>query len=735
MYHRAKSILLFPVIFVMAVSMASADVRLPHIFGSHMVLQQDKPIIVWGWAVPGENVAVDLGSANGKAVADDKGEWKITLPAMKAGGPAMVMHITAANKITLDDVLIGEVWLCSGQSNMEFGIGLAGNAKAAIADADQPEIRLMKVQRSWKPEAQADMSGEWKVCTPASVSSGGWNGFSAVGYFFGRQLHDQLHVPVGLIDATWGGTKIESWTCPQGFAQVPALAKENEQVQLSVPGSPEHDKALSAAIESMDAWSVAAKKALADHVLPPPLPGVTGMGSRDLQSATALFNGMIYPLCPFPIRGAIWYQGEANHDEGMYYTQRMKALIGGWRTIWGEGDFPFYFVQIAPYNYNETKPYLPEFWEAQAAAEKVIPNTGMVVVNDIGNLADIHPKNKLEVSRRLALRALSDTYGKTDLLSRSPTFKSMAAEGASLRVTFDNTGAGLQSRDGKPISWFEIADADEGEFKKATATIDGASVLLTADGVKHPVAVRFAWAMLAVPNLENSAHLPASAFRAGTLQPHDSITRAVPELKNYQMVYDLDLSKLGEQINFTTDNHAAITQPFDRVAYGLELQSPGGKSQWVYVSMDTFTADIAKIAVPTAESGGMFQQNLVHMNVFSNVAGIVTGENLGGGNIEFWPNNYQPFNSAKVPNAADTTFDFGDQPTDLVDGYGSMQIHNHDAKQTLFAVNHWKAGDAADIGIGNAPVGNPDWTFARNAASYTAKRLRVFVRLKSLTPG
>jgi sialate O-acetylesterase len=710
----------------------NAEVRLPKVFSSHMVLQQDKPIVVWGWANPNEEVSVEAGTSTGKTTANDKGEWKATLPALKAGGPAIALKVSGSNQITFDDVLVGEVWICSGQSNMEFGIGNALNAKAEIAAADEPEIRLLKVDKSWKPSPQTDMNGEWRVCTPKSVSEGGWNGFSAVGYFFGRELHKELGVPIGLIDVTWGGTVIQSWTPPEGFAAVPALSSDNEKLQLAVAGSAAHDQALTAAIASMDAWSADAKKSIADHTLPPPMPALAAglFGPNDVQASTALFNGMIHPLCPLAIRGAIWYQGEANEKEGKLYTERMKALIGGWRTIWGEGEFPFYFVQIAPFNYGDKRPYLPEFWEAQAEAEKVIPNTGMIVVNDIGNLGDIHPKNKQDVGHRLAARALFQTYGKADVLGQSPTFKSMATEGSTLRVTFAHTGTGLSSRDGKPISWFEIADSDGSGFKKATATIDGASALLSAPEVKNPVAVRFAWAMLAEPNLMNSAGFPVSAFREGTVPPKDSVTQNVPELKNYKLVYDLDMSRLGADIHYTTDNHAAINGPFDRIAYAVELEDANGKSSWVYSSMDAFTNDITKIGVPTAASGAHFQQNIANLNVFSNMPGIVAGENLSGGNIEFWPNNYAPNNTAGVPNASNDTFDAGDSPTDPVDGYGCMQVHNHDAKQTLFAINHWREGGGSDLGIGNAPTGNPDWTFAANGDSYASKRLRVFVHLK-----
>jgi sialate O-acetylesterase len=265
---------------------------------------------------------------------------------------------------------------------------------------------------------------------------------------------------------------------------------------------------------------------------------------------------------------------------------------------------------------------------------------------------------------------------------------------------------------------------------KADARIDGASVVLSAPEVHHPVAMRFAWNQAAEPNLVNGSGLPTGAFRAGTVPKRDWLDMYVPEARNYQLVYDLDLAQLGADIHWSVDNRGKITTPFDRVAYCLELTDADGNASDVFVSMDAFTDSLDKIGVPTVQSGAKFQQNVAHLDVFSNVKDLVTGTNLAGGNIEFWPNNYGPNNVAKVPNASSSVYDFGDEPTDPADGYGSMQVHNHDAKQTVFALNHWREGQGADLGIGNAPSGNPDWTFAANAGKYQAKRLRVFVHPK-----
>jgi sialate O-acetylesterase len=709
---------------------ARAEVRLPRVFSSHMVMQQEKPLVVWGWAEPNEKVTVTLVSGSQQAQANERGEWKAVLPAMKAGGP-YTLTVSGSSKVEFEDVMVGEVWLCSGQSNMEMGIGAAKDAQAEIAAADYPGIRLLLVAKSWKPEPQNDIEGTWKVCSPKTVAEGGWGGFSACGYYFGRELHKKLGVAVGLIDSSWGGTRIEPWTPPEGFAAVPALKKELELVELGDPRTARHQQRLDQVLKATDQWLAEARQALTKRALVPTMPTYPAelQPPHDVQNATALYNGMIHPVQPFALRGAIWYQGESNSGEGMLYAEHMKALIGGWRQLWGEGDFPFYYVQIAPYNYGGNPEVIGEFWEAQTAAQAV-PNTGMAVISDIGDLKDIHPKNKQEVGRRLALWALAKTYAQQDVVYCGPTFKAMAIERDKLRLTFDHLGGGLASRDGQRLNWFEMIDAEEGGFVKADAQIDGSAVVLSAPEVKHPVAMRFAWSMLAEPNLMNAEGLPADAFRAGTVPKRDPLVVKVPEAKDYQLVYDLDLAKLGPTITYDVDNRAKIHQPFDRIAYFLELQGADKSTQYLYVSMDAFTDALDKIGVPTVSSGARFQQNVANMNVYSNVKGIVTRTGLTGGNIEFWPNNYGPANSANVPNASAQVFDFGDEPADPLDGYGSMQVHNHDARQTLFALNHWREGSHADLGIGNQPAENPDWTFAGNAGSYQAKRLRVLVRCK-----
>lgn len=706
-----------------------AEVRLPKVFSDHMVLQQGKPIQVWGWAAAGETVTVQIGETKVAATPNAKGEWKVALPAQKSGGPVKLV-VNGANTVTCDDVLIGEVWLCSGQSNMEMGIANCDGAKEAIASANRPQIRLLSVPNRWTPLPQTDIEATWRVCSPESVKEGGWGGFSACAYYFGRKLQDELNVPIGLIDATWGGTSIQSWTPPEGFAEVTALKREYDLVRLGDPRTPERAARLESFLKETEGWLTSARGALADNAVVPTMPSFPDelKPPGQLQAATALFNGMIHPLCPYTIAGVIWYQGENNLSEGVKYGDRMHALIKGWRRIWGQGDFPFNFVQIAPYNYGGRVESLPELWLGQAAALS-LPGVGMAVINDIGDLRDIHPKNKKDVGERLARIALARSYGLEKLEYSGPVFKALKIEGNKLRLTFDHAD-GLTSRDDKPLSWFEVIDGERGGFVAAEAKIDGSSVVLTSAEVPYPVAMRYAWSMLAEPNLMNAAGLPASSFRAGEVPLRDPLEMLVPEARDYELVYDLDLIKTGRKINYAQDRSAQISKPFDRIAYFLELQPKNGPMQHVYVSMQAFTPDAKRIGVPTVESGARFQQNVTDLNVWSDVKSVATGKGLVGGNIEFWSSNYGPDNAANVPNASSQVLDFGDTPAVDPNGYGSMQVHNCAEQQTIFAFNHWSEGADADLGIGNNVSGSPDWTFARNVKDHLSGRLRVLVRFK-----
>ncbi|MHB8972189.1 MAG: sialate O-acetylesterase [Pirellulaceae bacterium] len=493
---------------ILGVFPAWADVRLPHVLGSNMVLQRDAPIRFWGWAAPGEKVTVACAGTEADATADARGEWQLSLPPLAAGGPHTVT-VRGTNTIELTNVLVGEVWVCSGQSNMEMGIGVCFDAQEEIAKADRPEIRLFDVPKVPAGEPADDVDTTWQVCSPATVAAGGWGGFSAVAYYFGCELHKELGIPVGIIDTSWGGTIIEPWTPPEGFAAVPAV---KNFLDVIANADAEYRKAQAAATDAIAEWVPVSRQAIAAGGHVPPPPAWPGHPLNSHAQATGLYNGMVHPLVPFAIRGAIWYQGESNRADGMLYHEKMKALIAGWRSVWKQGDFPFYYVQLAPFIYGSEDPaILARCWEAQTAT-LAVKNTGMAVTVDISEIRDIHPRNKRDVGKRLALWALAKDYGKTDLVYSGPLYKSMAVEEGKVRLAFDYTGSGLVSRDGKDLSWFEIAGADK-VFVPATATIDGANVLVGSEKVAAPVAVRFGWSQQAEPNLSNKEGLPASPFR------------------------------------------------------------------------------------------------------------------------------------------------------------------------------------------------------------------------------
>ncbi len=448
----------------LCVSAVSADVRLPKIFGDSMVLQQQTAIPVWGWADQGEQVRVRVAERLATATADADGRWMVRLESIPAGGP-YTMEVAAGNQITFQDVHVGEVWVCSGQSNMQWSVAQVQNAEQEIAAADHPQIRMFMLSRATADEPKDDCQGDWRVCRPATVSD-----FSAVGYFFARELQQQLNVPVGMINTCWGGTLCEAWTSLEALQQ-----------------DPDFQPILDRRTANME------KDKQTPHV------------------ASRLYNAMIAPIVPYGIRGAIWYQGESNVRRAFQYRSLFPTMIRDWRAAWGQGDFPFLYVQLAPFRYNgQDQRNCAELWEAQLQTLDV-PHTGMAVTMDIGNVRDIHPKNKQEVGRRLALWALSGTYAK-DVVASGPLYKSMRVDGDQIRIAFDDVDGGLASRDGQPLSEFTIAGEDR-QFVPATAKIDGDEVVVRSEAVRAPVAVRFAWYDAAQPNLMNAAGLPASPFR------------------------------------------------------------------------------------------------------------------------------------------------------------------------------------------------------------------------------
>ncbi len=713
------------VVLTMLLILASptrADVRLPGFFTDHMVLQQKMKIRIWGWADEGEQVQIALGETTASATANNDGRWAVELPALKGSKTPHTLKVSGKNTIELKDVLIGEVWLCSGQSNMEWSVRSSANAKNEIAAANYNFIRHMKIAHRPSPVPLDDVPSQWQVCSSDTAPN-----FTACGYFMARKLYEELDVPIGLINSSWGGTRVEPWAPTSGFAKVPELKAIHTSVLGRTPGSEAFKAGVNQHIQATQEWIANAKDSLAKNtpISTAPTYPASLVPFKSHQDPTMLYNGMIHALVGYSMRGAIWYQGESNHTEQDYFEKK-KALINGWRDLWKQGDFPFYYVQIAPFQYgNEDPVILARFWQEQSRVQE-LPNTGMVVINDIATLKNIHPPNKQDVGLRLANLALRHDYGREEVVAHSPEMERFDIVDGRLRLSFKNAGGGLKTRDGKSASHFEIIGPGSGGFQPANAEIDGSTLTLSSDKVLKPVAFRFAWHKLAEPNLTGGTGLPVGAFRGGEMP---TFLNQLPLDREYKLVYDLDLSKLGAKIEYDVDNSASIGA-FDRVGYLVELRNAGGDSQDVFVSMKAFTEDLKKIGIPTASTNATFQTGVEDLDVFSNVSGVATGRALKTGNIEFWSNNYSPTNKAGVRGASSSAYDFGDQMYGPRDGYGSMQVHNHGKRQTIFAINHWRQGARADIGIGNSTGENRDWTFRGNAGSYPSKRLRVYVRTK-----
>jgi sialate O-acetylesterase len=502
------------VVFACVLNISAANLALPHIFGDNMVLQRGQNVPVWGQVDAGQTVTVEFAGQTKTAVAGDDGKWKVVLSPLKASSQPQIMRVSeqgADAKLQIKNILVGDVWLCSGQSNMEFPVKRSLHSQKDIAAANYPLIRHITIPRTTAALPRSDVQASWKVCSPATVGD-----FSAVAYYFARNLYETLDIPIGLVHSSWGGTRIESWTPPVGFDAVPELKKISDILRPSIPSSPGYKKQLAAYIQELKGWTAKAEASLDNGRCVEPPPATKNLFRKaGWQDPTILFNGMINPLIPFALRGAIWYQGEANlHANDKLYTEKMEALVYGWRKLWGQGDFPFYYVQIAPFVRRKEPPRREaEFWEMQADA-LTITNTAMVVINDIGNIKNIHPVNKQEVGRRLSLVARAKLYGESNLVCSGPTYLSMNTDGAQIKLKFSNTGGGLKSRDGKPLDWFEIAGAD-GEFHNAQAEIVGDTVVVSSDDVPSPKSVRFAWRNCAEPNLMNAEGLPAVPFRTG----------------------------------------------------------------------------------------------------------------------------------------------------------------------------------------------------------------------------
>lgn len=469
---KTKSILFTTLMLIIAAS-GFAQVKLPKVIASNMVLQRNQPVPIWGWAKPNEVVSVSFKGQKKSATADANGYWKVMLSSLSASKESAEMVISASNTINLKNILVGEVWLVSGQSNMEYPIKhnyakprRSVDSTAFELTSKYPEIRLFRVE---KVLSDTLTTTGWSECAdPNTIGK-----FSAIGYYFARNLNRELNVPIGILQAAWGGTRIEPWTTEEMYANLPAFNDFISKKPVLISG----------------------------------------------VKAGRHYESMVKPLSPFALKGVLWYQGESNAmiNDDLFYADKMQALIEGWRKAWGT-EMSFYSVGLAPYYYTKRKdalPHTPEtlakFWEAQKESLK-IPNTDMVWTNDlVDNLADIHPPYKWVVAKRLSDLALSRDYKQKNLTVYGPTYKSMKVKKGKVYLNFTHAD-GIKSNDGKVLNWFTVA-GDDGVFEKADAKIEGNRIVVFNTKIVQPTQVRFAWHEEAQPNLVNGSGLPAVPFR------------------------------------------------------------------------------------------------------------------------------------------------------------------------------------------------------------------------------
>ncbi|MBQ9431966.1 MAG: hypothetical protein IJU44_10495 [Kiritimatiellae bacterium] len=725
---------MFAVSAMLGAACAMANVELGTPFSDNMVLQRDRAVPVWGRADAGEKVTVAFAGQAKTAIADATGAWKVMLDAMPASKENRVMKVSgskpssahwyngfglwasknATNEREIKNVLVGEVWFASGQSNMECPIWGGGpryrDGKGAmmIQATRRPLIRWAKNPKDWKAAPKPAIDVVWRDYSPESFDPKNGMFLSAVAYYYALELYSALEIPIGIIDSSWGGTNIDAWTPRSGWENHPEL---KDVADFPVTGK----------------WDNKMRR------------GVISGGN---QQPSALWNGMVAAWTPFAIRGFIWYQGCHNNGEARRYCSKMHALYDGWAKEFQNPDLKLYFVELAPFSAS--------WFELQRSQMKFTAeekNAAIAVTCDAGNIHDIHPNDKEIVAKRLALHALKRDYGFDNIRDDSPTLKSWKLDGNKFVMTFNDANGWYVYSDDRSITPnFEIAGKN-GKFVPAKlhnvrgdGNITGTELVVSADEVAEPVRLRYLAKSPYTGTLYNDVSLPLGPFDIDArtnnivrVGPPVKLGEAekIPELAGFRKIYTLDVptnpSYKNEAPAYSLDKSAEAGD-FSRVAYLYELENFNGSVDWAMTSMDAFTKDAKLLGVP-CRAGNIFQTKVANLTVRSNIGGVKAVTDFDGGNIEFWPNNYGTGTALAGIGGDKDTYDFNDIPNPPEIGYGAMQVHNWKDGIVVWVLNNFNSGNTVDAGIGNNEFnGNPDWTFMGNGTDYKTRRLTIYVK-------
>ena len=711
-----KCFVLF-VLFALALP-GLAELKLATPFCDHAVLQRGMRVPVWGKAEPGSEVTVSFAGQSVSAKADENGEWMVRLEPMDASCESRTMTVSekGGDEKIVSDVLVGEVWFASGQSNMECPIWEPdtryrdGMGRTMLSLTSNPYVRFVKVNKGHNASPQAYIKSPWYQMTPEGFAKQKEDNrehrqLSAVAFYYALQLYASLRVPIGIIDASWGGTNIDAWTPKSGYEGHPELKETADY-----PVTNKWDKSMAKGVIS---WF---------H-----------------QQPTILWNGMVAPFAPYASRGFIWYQGCHNSSEADVYCEKMHALYDGWAKEFRNPEFKLYFAQLAP--------FWQSFYElelAQAKFAKEEKNAAFVPTCDVGNMHDIHPNRKEVVARRLALHALKNDYGFADIVAEAPELTGYEIKDGAFILTFQETNDWYYYNDDRSRpKGFEIA-GDDGQYFPAEiknevyngGRLRGETLIVASDEVKTPRSIRYLASSPFTGSLYSGiSGLPVPPFEVDNgvvLRDEAKLGDAlnIKELEGFKVVLQSDLPAQGQftEENYSVNQLGSLTTLPNKVAYVLELQNKKDQVMWSVAIMDRPVNDLALLGVPIY-TNKVVQQKADNLTVRSNVPSVMEVTDSEGGLIEFWEGNYT--SATKLPDigGSDDAYDFNDTPLPGEGHYGSMQVHDVKNKTTVMAYNDFNTpGVTCDIGIGNNPGKNPDYTFQANAGKFKARRLTVLVK-------